>query len=143
MTHDEYLPAHRFERVLDAPFGTFTNGYHRDHRSHADHHPQCGQERSELVPQQGTARHTADRQCVHGRTSGSAVDNVDSGAETGAEAASAARLVTAGPGRAIRGCWRSSETICPSLIVITRSAHRPMSGSWVTRIMVMPERPSS
>ena len=62
---------------------------------------------------------------------------------TGTEAASAAKLVTAGPGRATSGCCRSSETICPSRMVITRSAQRPMSGSWVTRMMVMPEPPSS
>nr|WP_276603003.1 hypothetical protein [Nannocystis pusilla] len=45
--------------------------------------------------------------------------------------------------RASTGVCVTSDSTLPSRIITTRLVNSAMSGSWVTRTMVMPERPSS
>src|SRR5262249_49749123 len=91
---------------------------HGDHGGHADDDAEGGEQRAQLVAEQ---RADGDLRRDHRA-------HADSWSG-GATAGTATR--------------RSSDWTGPSLTTTTREAYSAMSCSWVTRMTVMPERPSS
>ena len=107
---DEQVRPHRGERLLDLRLRPRPDGHHRDDRADADDDPEGGQERAQLVAQDGPERHAKGLPEVH---------------------AGAMRSTTF-------GVRRSSERTRPSLTKTTRDANSATSGSCVTRMIVIP-----
>src|SRR5262249_55642220 len=117
--HQE-IRSHRGEGLFHRGARALPDGHGGHHRPHPEDHPQGGEERAQLVPEQGPDRHPQRLQPVHATSS--------AGMELGS---------------ARTGVWRRSLAVWPSRTTICRPTKVAMSGSWVTRTMVMPLFPSS
>ena len=118
---DEDVGAHRSERLLDAGPRPFADRHHGDDGGDADDDAQRGEERAHLVAQERAPRDAHDVPGAH-----------PVAVTARRRGASAAR--TAWRGASVR----RSSSMSPSRTTITRRACAAMSGSWVTRMMVIP-----
>ena len=127
--HDQQVGAEALDLCAHRAVGALAHRDHRDQRGHADEHAEHRERRAQLVARDRAApRRRAPCAAARARAASRRAGRAGRRARR--------RCAAARPARAPRA--RESATIWPSRIVITRSAYAAISGSCVTRTIVIP-----